>query len=94
MENQFALICKTYIFEADEGWDSVSCKNCTIIFPYNANTQKPSYCYICGNFIQEGDEQCENGNITGCFNCKLDRGYFCQVKILEFLNCSTICGDG
>lgn len=40
------------------------------------NTNLPTnLCSVCGNYIYQNGEQCDNGNKTGCINCIIDEGY-------------------
>jgi hypothetical protein len=44
---------------------------------------------ICGDVIKTVVEPCDNGNVTGCINCKIDLGYTCR---LSSTGRSSICG--
>ncbi len=50
-------------------------------------------CYdsICGDFLKEGAEACDNGNATGCINCAADPLYNCDGTNNTGLTC--LCGN-
>ena len=48
----------------------------------------------CGNAIKTSNEQCDNGNKTGCINCMVDLGYNCLGNLYTKSLCNEVCGDG
>ena len=53
---------------------------------------KPNF--LCGNFILETGEECDNGNNTGCIDCTIDDGYTCAADgDLSICTLIPICGN-
>eukprot|EP01137_Pigoraptor_chileana_P008764 Opistho-2@56068 len=53
---------------------------------------------VCGDGIQMGAEECDDGNADdhdGCSRCTVDSGYVCgNAADSSDRSCSTVCGDG
>ena len=80
-------VCGNGIRTAGEECDGsdMGCEGCQISPGFNCIgfVGSSSYCWRvpgCGNSFVENDEECDNGNMTGCIDCTVDDGFTCDTS--------------
>ena len=71
-------------------------QNCQVDTGYKCliDSNQGSVCWqACGDRILDANEQCDNGNQTGCKNCVKSVGHYCTVVPNTISVCTTQCGD-
>ena len=83
----------------DDYIDDEGClENCSASLPgwdcVRNSSMEISVCKeLCGNKIKTKYEECDNGNLKGCPDCKVDKGWNCTSSNGNLSNCTMICGD-
>eukprot|EP01107_Rhizomastix_libera_P004145 TRINITY_DN17163_c0_g1_i1.p1 TRINITY_DN17163_c0_g1~~TRINITY_DN17163_c0_g1_i1.p1 ORF type:complete len:1018 (-),score=220.48 TRINITY_DN17163_c0_g1_i1:68-3121(-) len=68
--------------------------DCKIEVGYACTSKNVTCKPICGDSLVVGDEFCDNGNTTGCWNCVIQQGYNCTLDSANKSTCVSVCGDG